>query len=91
MYQELKQNWPTDRQQCTTSHATKGGEKKQKQSTFRYVYRSGLGAQWTLRQKETKVTTSNIIDTMANLRKQFEDFYNLEFNDLSYEPKMSMS
>ena len=51
MYQELKQNWPTDRQQRITSHATKGGEKKQKRSTFRYVYRSGMSAQWTPKMK----------------------------------------
>ena len=44
-----------------------------------------------LGRKETKVPTSNLIDTTANLSKQFEDFCNLEFNDSSYEPKMSMS
>ena len=41
--------------------------------------------------KETKVPRSNIIATTANLSKQFEDFCNLNFNDSSYEPKMSMS
>ena len=35
--------------------------------------------------------TANFIDANANLSKQFEDYYNLEFNDSSYEPKMSMS
>ena len=44
-----------------------------------------------LGRKDTKVPTSNLIDTTANLSKQFEDFCNLEFNDSSYEPKMSMS
>ena len=44
-----------------------------------------------LGRKETKLPTSNLIDTTANLSKQFEDFCNLEFNDSSYEPKMSMS
>ena len=44
-----------------------------------------------LGRKETKVPTSNIIATTANLSKQFEDFSNLNFNDSSYEPKMSMS
>ena len=44
-----------------------------------------------LGRKKTKVPTSNLIDTMANPSKQFEDFCNLEFNDSSYEPKMSMS
>ena len=44
-----------------------------------------------LGRKDTKVPTSNLIDTTANLSKQFEDFCNLEFNDSSDEPKMSMS
>ena len=43
-----------------------------------------------LGRKETKVPTSNLIDTTANLSKQFEDFCNLGFNDSSYEPKMSV-
>ena len=35
--------------------------------------------------------TANFVDTNANLSKQFEDYCNLEFNDLSYDPKMLMS
>ena len=35
--------------------------------------------------------TANFVDATANLSKQFEDYCNLEFNDSSYEPKMSMS
>ena len=32
-------------------HETKGGERKQKRRTFRYAYRSGTDAHWTLRTK----------------------------------------
>lgn len=39
----------------------------------------------------SKEPTANLVDANANLSKQFEDYCNLEFNDLSYEPKMSMS
>ena len=35
--------------------------------------------------------TANFVDTNADLSKQFEDYCNLEFNDSSYDPKMSMS
>ena len=35
--------------------------------------------------------TANFHDANANLSKQFEDYCNLEFNDSSYDPKMSMS
>ena len=35
--------------------------------------------------------TANFVDANANLSKQFEDYCNLEFNDSSYDPKMSMS
>ena len=38
-----------------------------------------------------KEPTANFIDANSNLSKQFEDYCNLEFNDSSYEPKMSMS
>ena len=35
--------------------------------------------------------TANLVDTSANLSKQFGDYCNLEFNDLSYDHKMSIS
>ena len=50
---------------------------------------------WTLNgplgRNQPKISTANFIDTNADLSKKFEDFCNLEFNDSSYEPKMSMS
>lgn len=52
---------------------------------FGWVLNGPLG------RKEPKTPTANFIDTNANLTKQFEDFCNLEFNDSTYEPKMSMS
>ena len=44
-----------------------------------------------LGRTEPEEATANFVDTNANLSKQFEDYCNLEFNDLSYDPKMLMS
>ena len=53
---------------------------------FGWVLNGPLG-----RKKSSNTPTAIFIDTSAKLRKQFEDFCNLEFNDSSYEPQASMS
>ena len=58
-----------------------------------YATRTIFG--WTLNgplgRKQPKIPVANFVETSADLTKRFEDFCNLEFNDSSYEPKMSMS
>ena len=52
---------------------------------FGWVLNGALGG------KEPKDPTVNFVDANATLSKQFEDYCNLEFNDSSYEAKISMS
>ena len=58
-----------------------------------FATRTVLG--WVLNgplgQTEPEEATANFVVANANLSKQFEDYCNLEFNDSSYDPKMSMS